>query len=243
MECLPKQALSDACRNALDVTRGVIHKINTLPTTVLQLQKLNNTHVNATQTVNAKDAPVHWTCPAGFKEDKGSLGVASHACCLASRSVVHPSMACASRGGRWQLASQDLLHNGMRCCPVEGYVSSEILTGPVPLPLVEPGSVPGISVAHERHLTLSLDQSPYANQSPTEYSGRSLICLLAVVMLIFIGTQATKAVVQGPTKKSIRQATLAVGTLGSLTQRRTSIQQKNGPILEFDEDDDGATIL
>jgi len=235
MECLPQKKLGEDCQNALDVTRGVIHDVNTAPTTLLQLEKLNKTHINASQTVKAKETPMSWKCPVGFKEDAGSLGVGSHSCCSATRSVIHPSMACASRGGRWQLASHDSLHQGMRCCSVEGHVSSETLAAPVPMPLI-----PGITVAHENHLTL--DQSPFAMQSPAESSGRSVICLVAIVMLIFIGTQVTKAVVHGPTHKQTRQVSLLAGALG-LTQRRTSIPQKNGPMLVFEEDDDGSTIL
>lgn len=128
--------LSKDCKNTLEITKNVIHKVNTAPVTVLNLKPLNNTHIVATQTTNEAHPPVWWECPAGFVSNGGTgLAQQEMPCCSATPDMKEPKPACAAGGGQWNLAAHDGAHGGMECCPHMGMMASESHLQHIPIPV------------------------------------------------------------------------------------------------------------
>jgi len=133
--------LSKDCKNTLEITKTVIHKVNTAPITVLNLAPMNGTHVSATQITKEAHAPVWWECPAGFVSSDNSGQQQEMPCCSPTSEMKEPKEACAAGGGQWNLASQD--GDGMSCCPHVGMIASESHSQHIRLPgqpVTEPAS-------------------------------------------------------------------------------------------------------
>lgn len=136
--CLMKHAeplFSKECQTALDVTRALIHQMNTAPMTIIETAPLNATHNKATRTTKSKiPAQMDWKCPLGFRRPHDSgLGTSSSACCAPTPHLKgHPRSACIGRGGVWSLAALDGPHGGMQCCPSHAGISTSTFSHPIP---------------------------------------------------------------------------------------------------------------
>merc|ERR1719161_51591 len=87
--------LSTECKNTLEITKSVIQKMNTAPVTVVDLKRLNDTHIAASQTTSESHPPVWWQCPADFvPNDKKSNGEKETQCCSATLAIEEPRQAC-----------------------------------------------------------------------------------------------------------------------------------------------------
>jgi hypothetical protein len=106
------QSLSKECKSSLDITKSVIHKVNTGPITVLNLAPMNDTHISATQITKEAHAPVWWECPAGFALGDSSGQQHETLCCSPTPETAEPKAACVKGGGQWNLASQGGDHGG-----------------------------------------------------------------------------------------------------------------------------------
>lgn len=148
--CLTEQdktkPLSKDCKSTLQITKTVIHKVNTEPITVLSLTAMNGTHIAANQTTRETHPPVWWECPAGFVSNGGSgLAQQEMPCCSATPEMKEPKPACAAGGGQWNLASHGGAHDGMQCCPRVSMIASESHYQDLPLATTATPDVVGAS--------------------------------------------------------------------------------------------------
>merc|ERR1719316_1261046 len=95
MNAKAESSISDACRGSVEITQSLLHKVNTMSSTVTSTAPLNETHVAQTKTTRTKHASAAlWTCPDGFVHREAPTSAAIHEknCCAASSSLVYPRM-------------------------------------------------------------------------------------------------------------------------------------------------------
>lgn len=165
-----------SCQNALDVTKGFVRKLNTMPSTVISMNPLNATHMSQVETTRNRDvstSPSSWTCPPSF------LRESSNGCCGAPLDT--PSNAqglCAITGGRWNLvALDDGPFFGMRCCPPTSSVTSHMLTHRKTTTVEKKKAYSPLM----RGVLTESDPFMYAER---ELGGRSLVMIISFFLLI-----------------------------------------------------------
>jgi len=172
-------SVSDACKGSLLVTRSLLHKVNTMKTTVTSISHVNATHVSRTATTRAKrddPAAAPWMCPDGFTRNDY---VPKKSCCTAADSLVHPRGRCVGGGGNWRLHSHagHGSHGGFQCCakeesPTDSTTKTEIL------------AKKGIDSAAGSYDT------PWGSQSAREFSAQSILVIIALSIMFGIAVRS-----------------------------------------------------